>query len=363
MITYIDLRELDPFSSGKIHGEKAKELIEKNVITTCDRFRRAGIEKETAKAEAILWSKKCSPEYLAECHGIAVGCGLELIDIFMLNFRIEIAQPRQAYQLMKMPTKKVDIGVPECTLFSIRDDNGTVMATGQNLDGLASVGGCLVVTKKNSKCGTIISVQEAGVVGTSIGFSSNGFSLVYAGLIMESCTRPRNGLPVRAYFHEILNKDSFTEVLSYISSSSPPCAIAAVLTSARENKVIVSEFLEEGVTIRHSSARVETHANHATMPSEYRSLFERHLPDSEDREKRLKYLLKDNENDSIDLIKHALGDHENYPTSICLHSKENILKEKKAATLCGAIIDWRTYTLHLSYGQPCRNEWSSFNVT
>lgn len=139
MITYINLRELDPFSAGKTHGEKAKELIQKNVMTTYDRFKRAGIEKETAKAEAILWSKKCSPEYLAECHGIAVGSGLELIDIFILNFRIEIAQPRQAYQLMNKPTKKVDIGVPECTLFSIRDDNGTVMATGQNLDGLASV--------------------------------------------------------------------------------------------------------------------------------------------------------------------------------------------------------------------------------
>lgn len=363
MIEFIELGSLTPYLAGRKHGERAKEAIKKNISTTYDRFKRLGIEIRKAKAEAILWAKKCSTEYLTECYGVSIGSGVDIIDIYLINFRIEIAQPHQAYQLKQIKTDISNVGVPECTLFSIRNESGVLIASGQNLDGLASVQNCLIVTKKTKVDGNaILSVQEAGVVGTSIGVSTYGFSIVYAGLIMESCIAPRDGIPVRAFFYEVLKKTSFSDVLSYLASSFPPCAVSAILTSKKENKVIVTEFLGEGVSIRHSDIRIETHANHATMPSNSKSLFERHLPDSIAREKRLKCLLSKEKNICVSHIQKALSDHENYPTSICLHPKDSVIQEKKAATLCSAIIDWENLFFHVSNNQPCKNDWAIFNI-
>nr|WP_262411429.1 C45 family peptidase [Acetobacter sicerae] len=354
---------MDPLSAGIKYGTAAKASIYKNIETTYLRLKKIGIDEETCLAEARQWADQCPADYLTEIEGLAIGSAARVEDIWLLNFRIEIAQPRQADLLARKKDTSIITEAPACTLFSIRNEDGYLQATGQNLDGLAAVENCLVVTRRLTETGeTLVSIQEAGVVGPSIGVSSVGFSLVYAGLIMESCKNRRDGTPLRAFFHRLLTQKSFGAVMSSMLESPPPYAVASILNGRVENRVAVVEFLGEGVTVRHSNARIETHANHATMPSATRSLFERHLPDSLQRDKRLALLLADSDKIDTEYLKNALSDHENFPASICLHPRDKLAPIRRASTLCGAIMDWREGILHVSDGRPCHEQWRAFKI-
>jgi isopenicillin-N N-acyltransferase-like protein len=63
---------------------------------------------------------------------------------------------------------------------------------------------------------------------------------------------------------------------------------------------------------------------------------------------------------TIKTLQTVQRDHLNYPNSICNHYTDQITPIDRENTICALIIDLTARAMHISWGNPCNNQYHTY---
>jgi isopenicillin-N N-acyltransferase-like protein len=128
---------------------------------------------------------------------------------------------------------------------------------------------------------------------------------------------------------------------------------------AAEDAIVDVEVTPTGIGVLEAKDGVLGHANHF-LSAEYRTAETDRLalPDSFPRQQRIDALLREHRDGlTVERMKIILSDHTNAPTGICRHEEPGVDRMVTAAAL---IAEPAAGRLHVSRGQPCRGDWTTY---
>ena len=350
------------YEQGLAHGETLRESIEKNIDVYLTRFdMEAGICKQDLLVNAGIYMNKLrgqSPEYVSAMNGIAESSNREILEIAMLNLRYELLY----YALGKI---YMDESVDGCTSFALlpeaSQNNHVVM--GQNWDWIPDVD-CVLVTSTDSDGLRRMSFTEAGIFAGKPGMNSEGVGLAVNGMCSTSDNWARFQKPFHLRCHEILRSRTMDDALDVLTDSPRSCTGNFIIGGAPHGAVDI-ELAPDSLRSIYQDNGVLVHTNHFRNPDKIDAIEppnpRRYL--SEFRQVRMETLLDEQKPLDVKSIQEILGDHENHPQSLCRHRDNMIPESQHIITKTSMIMDLEDQKIWLSFGQPCKNDFKTYDVS
>ena len=350
------------YEQGLAHGETLRESIEKNIDVYLTQFdREAGICKQDLLVNAGIYMNKLrgqSPEYVSAINGIAESSNREILEIAMLNLRYELLY----YALGKI---YMDESVDGCTSFALlpeaSQNNHVVM--GQNWDWIPDVD-CVLVTSTDTDGLRRTSFTEAGIFAGKPGMNSEGVGLAVNGMCSTSDNWARFQKPFHIRCHEILRSRTMDDALDVLTGSPRSCTANFIIGDASHGAVAI-ELAPDNLRSIDPDNGVLVHTNHFVNPDKIDATEppnpRRHL--SEFRQVRMETLLNEQKPLDVKRIQEILKDHENHPQSLCRHRDITLAESEHIITKTSIIMDLEDQKIWLSFGQPCKNDFKTYEVS
>lgn len=332
---------------GRIHGEQARDLIQANLQTYRKLFEtRMGLawsELRLCAERYLSVIRDFDEELLEEICGIAEGSAADVLDIVVLNARSSIA----------------DHFVDACTSIAHVPDSVTVgTLIGQNWDNMKRLR-AVVLRVERFGSPKIVTLTEAGTLA-KIGLNSAGIGLCVNGLIGSGVGKV--GVPIFVMLRRVLQQTTVSGALAVISKATRD-APHNYLIATRQGAAFTVEAAPSHVDILPLEDRFLVHTNHvlsSRLGVEDKLLASN--PDTVVRLWRARRLLSGYpERFTVDDMKTVLGDHFDYPKSICSHT-DGSGNEFAMGTNCSVISDLSERTMHYSDGNPCEARWFSVPI-
>jgi isopenicillin-N N-acyltransferase like protein len=359
----------DPRARGTAHGREMRGPIRDNYATYVERFEAGGAKKSAVLEQSDAWAAfiaRDNPEYAEEMEGIAVGAGLSLTEIALLNARYELAYCvfGSEAQSLNAPVTTEQEG---CTAFGLLPEitaEGHTMI-GQTWDWLEKLRGRVfamrVERSKESRAPkpNFVGFTEAGIAGCKIGVNAAGIGLCVNGLVT-----PRDGANgLRKPFHvrcrEILDAWTFDKALLPVVQTDRCCSTNFLIGHA-EGEMIDIEATPDYCSYLYPKDGLITHANHLVKETRIASQFERIAPHSLYRANRLERLLRRSGGQiGLDALHSLLSDHFGCPASICRHPDMTLPEPKRVISVTAAAVDLNTRTLYVTDGPPCQSRFQA----
>ncbi len=357
-----------PYEMGLQHGRQAREQV-RAFVEHVIRAARPSVEcpADTHRervlggaAQFLPWFEAHAPVLLDEVRGLAEGAGLSFAEALLPQIRGEIA-----------PLVRNE----GCTTFAVAAEQTT---TGGRLIGQTSdmeramEDYFLVLHVLPSQGPRLLMWTFAGQLGYH-GVSEWGVAH-FANSVSGGPASPRGipgGVPhyplkrrlyecrtqadVLALFHQIPVCSSGNYMLSAGGgctgdAASVPAIFDVEATPA--GPALLEDSAGEGFLV---------HTNHFLSPCFRTAETDRAaLPDSFPRLDRMTSLLQEARGKiGVDRMRTFLADHANHPCSICRHEGDG---EGRMVTVGGLIAEPDAGRLHVSRGNPCRGDWSTYSV-
>ncbi|HEX2863292.1 MAG TPA: C45 family peptidase, partial [Deinococcales bacterium] len=186
-------------AQGAAHGEAFAGLARHNLEVYLSRLElEAHLPPPRVREMAARWlavTEVRDPDFVAGMRGIALGSGLDLLDVAVLNGRYELLYSQFGIIGLERERRKVD----GCTAFAIpprASANGHALI-GQNWDWIPEVKGVLVRTRFENGS-RVLAFTEAGIFGGKIGLNDAGLGLAMNGLTSTADAWDRDALPLHA---------------------------------------------------------------------------------------------------------------------------------------------------------------------
>lgn len=361
-----------PLERGRAYGEQARERILASISAYDDVFRAYTgwdwyrVRREAARYEAPITA--FDPRYVEEMRGIAEGAGVDLEDVLSINVRTEVmfaAKARAAESASR--TRRDGQRQGECSAFAVLPEASADGHTliGQNWDWLLHCFDTVVVLEAEQDEGpNFVSVVEAGLLAKT-GMNSSGLGVATNALVTDD-DRGEPGVPYHVLLRAFMDCENLSDALAAaqraVRSSSANYLLAHedgvavdLETAPGDFSRIFLEFPEEAVLL---------HTNH------YRSrAFDRRdvslwvMPDSPFRLERLKAAVRRARPSlSLDTFRTALGDHANYPSSICCHPDVRMDPHDRGATVASVLMNLDERRIWLADGHPCTMPYRELEV-
>ena len=347
------------YEQGLQHGYSLKMSIKKNVETYYDRFlAEAAIEKKDLLHNTKIYLdvlRNQSPEYVNAINGISEGSECDLLEIAMLNLRYELLY----HALGK---RYLEESVDGCTSFAllpeVMKNNHLIM--GQNWDWIPDVD-CVLVTSIDVDGLKRISFTEAGIFAGKPGMNSEGIGLAVNGMYSVDDDWCRLERPFHLRCYDILRSKNMERALKTLTSTPRSCTANFILGHA-PHRILNIELGPNKMRLIDAKDGVISHANHFSNPSLI-GISEPHNPRrhlSEFRQKQMEALLMGQLPLNITEIQNILQDHENHPQSLCRHRDKQLPKSQHTITKIGMIMDLYDRKMWVTNGNPCKNDFESF---
>lgn len=335
-----------PFHVGKIYGERAKELISKNIEAYKIIFLRKyglGWEKLVEKAlEGVVEVSSFNADAVEFMKGIAEGAGVSFNDILVLNYRYEILFSKKS----------------SCTSIGFLNGEDTFIA--QNWDLYAGIQENVVNLRYKINGGpTVFTQVEAGAL-THRGLNSEGIGLCINALRSKD-DGGKLGVPaITVLGWSILNCRRFSKIFELVKDAKRNSSINFLL--AKKDFIVDVELTPKDFEyIEADDNGIIVHTNHF-ISDRFRGLnagLKGLSGDTFVREIRAKQLIRKlNYSLNVENVKEIFRDHFDYPSSICRHIDESgndsILKIK---TLGSTIFETCKNICHYTIGNPCKSEY------
>jgi len=337
--------EGDPYSCGVQHGEKAKELVRRNVEYYVGLWgRRVGLSRERILergSELLEAIEEFSPALLEELKGVADGAGVPLELLAAVNGRYEVV-----WSEMK----------PECTSLAVLPEASAMGHTllAQNWDYLLGVQeGCIILDVEEEGRPRVVMHTEAGIIGQK-GFNSEGLGLVVNALVSEHDYFEANP-PFWVVCREMLRCRSVSEAMR-VFLNAPRSVSYNVLLAQAEGFAVDLEATPLDVSILTPEEGILVHTNHLIGPRalNVKDVFVKRYPDSVYRYHRVKTALEAEWGEiTPQTIMTILRDHYGKPHSICCHPDPLESEDFRGATLASVIYDLEERRMHIAEGPPC----------
>jgi isopenicillin-N N-acyltransferase-like protein len=348
---------------GRQHGEAMRERIASNMEVFLKLFVARGADPNAVQQEAKAWLaflETTSPNYAEEVYGISEGANVPAESVTMLNVRQEIGFRLLARQAVKLSNLMTDGCTSAGLLPEATAENATILA--QTIDGLAAVRGTLFVARsaQNDKPSSL-AIFEAGCVGPSAGLNDAGIGFVYNSLLTTADGCGAMAPPFRLRCQSILEATTFEAAIRVVVHKDRSTSINYLMGHA-EGEVIDIEAAPHAKQYLYPENGVITHANHFEPGGSIVSEWERFLPDTLFRSRRLdRHLRARLGRIDIDYIMAGLKDHFSYPSSICLHPDRNP-SGRQACTLSTVVVDLKHLRLLATDGPPCEAPLQQFEL-
>ena len=346
--------EGDPYSCGVQHGEKARELVRRNVEYYVDLWgRNLGLSRERIAergAELLKAIGEFSPDLLEELRGVAEGADVSLELLAAINGRYEVVWSEMRPQCTSLAV------LPEASA-----DGHTLLA--QNWDYLLGVqDGCILLDVEEEGRPRILMHTEAGIIGQK-GFNSEGLGLVVNALVSDGDHFEANP-PFWIVCREMLRCSSISEAMKVFLNASRSVSYNVLLAQAGGFAVDL-EATPLDVSILTPSEGLLAHTNHLIGPRalKVRDIFVKRYPDSVYRLYRAETALEAEWGEiTTQTLMEILRDHYGKPHSICCHPDPREPEDFRGATLASIIIDLDERRMHITRGPPCQAEYREITL-
>lgn len=350
------------YEQGLAHGEALRERIKKNIDVYLNRFdKEFGIGKQDLLVNAGIYLNTLrdqSPEYVQAMTGIAESSNRKILEIAMLNLRYELLY----YALGKI---YMDESVDGCTSFALLPESSknNHLIMGQNWDWIPDVD-CVLVTSTDTDGLQRKAFTEAGIFAGKPGMNSEGVGLAVNGMCSTSDNWARFQKPFHLRCHEVLRSRSMKEAMDVLTGSPRSCTANFIIGQASHGAVNI-ELAPDSLRCIDPDNGVLVHTNHFVNPDKIDAAEppnpRRYL--SEFRHVRMETLLNEQKPLDIKSIQAILKDHENHPQSLCRHRDSALLESEQITTKTSMIMDLKDQKIWLSFGQPCKNDFKTFDVS
>jgi isopenicillin-N N-acyltransferase-like protein len=343
-----------PFDQGRQHGSALRAQIAHNLAVYYDRFQREGhldadeVRRRAAQLQPVL---ETFPAYADALRGVADGARQPLIDVIMLNVR---------YELLYFQYSVLPVGGPDgCTSFALlpeatRDGH---LLIGENWDWIPDVQGAVLRTDRT------LSFTEAGIVGGKIGLNAAGLGLTVNGLLSTDDDWSQPVAPFHVRCHDILQSDSLEAAARVVTSVRRACSTNFILAQPPDRAVNIEAAPGTSCSFGPRQGAL-AHTNHFLEP-EHLGVEEpasERRPHSYTRLERIRQLLNAGRPLGVEDVQACLGDHDNFPDSVCRHQHPDDPSEEACVTVVSAVMDLNERTLWLSNGHPCEHPYDAFTL-
>jgi len=331
----------NPQDRGYKYGKKFRNQIEQTLNELYSSFERARKwQRERLLIEGrkyVPFIEEYVPEIADEIKGIAKGAGKEYDEIVTLISYYELGE-----------------GIPNlCTCFGVTGEatvNGETFI-GQNWDGEKPVLGAMLYVKRETGPNVLTYADYGFPAG--YGLNSEGITVVWNSV---HCEKSQLGVPAYIIVREALHQKLLSEVINRLVNIKRAESLNFIIAD-KYGEVYNFEATPDNYDLTYCEKTI-VHANHFVSD---KLKIERDLILSEDshtmiRHNRMTKLIN-KKCGSIDL-KTAMSfqkDHANYPKSICRHPPAG-------ATCSASVIVPEKREMHVSFGNPCENEYHKYKV-
>ncbi|KDP25726.1 hypothetical protein JCGZ_23947 [Jatropha curcas] len=317
--------------SNEIRSRLSKDLILQNQLLP---FAQTSQSQPLIKA-LIDNNRKKFPSFWDELIGTAQGSGVPLLDVILINLRMEI--------LPFLPKKedgnsKVESSSEDCSDILVVRDNMAIAAHNEDAN-VALLGHTYLIKANLSNGESFIGYTYAGELPScAFGFNSHGLAFTLNSVPPSEDEIMAGGIGRNFVSRDLLEATSIENALSRIHSSQVSVGHSYNLMDTRARKILNVETASKNRVSVHEIGR--TPFFHANM---YLHLQVKQVQDdnSKSRQERANVLPKESKDDFLSL----LGDTNDttypiYMTGPMLH------------TLCTALIDLDDQTLSIIEGNP-----------
>jgi len=346
--------EGDPYSCGVQHGERARELVRRNVEYYVDLWsRNLGPSRERIAergAEILKAIGEFSPDLLEELRGVSEGADVPLELLAAINGRYEVVWSEMRPQCTSLAV------LPEASA-----DGHTLLA--QNWDYLLGVqDGCILLDVEEEGRPRILMHTEAGIIGQK-GFNSEGLGIVVNALVSDQDHFEANP-PFWIVCREMLRCRSISEAMKVFLNASRSVSYNVLLAQAGGFAVDL-EATPLDVSILTPREGLLAHTNHLIGPRalKVRDLFVRRYPDSIYRLYRVRTALEAEWGEiTVQSVMEILRDHYGKPHSVCCHPDPKEPEDFRGATLASIIMDLDEKRMHITRGPPCEAKYKEITI-
>lgn len=341
-----------PFEIGKAYGEATRDRIVRHLDN--QRKAMAQLRPEQpgwwqAEVRTYLTPyEELAPYFVEEMEGIARGAGIPFSDILMLNVRDELIVAHKP------------LLSEGCTSFGC---SGSVTASGQPLFGQTKdTGGIskdlfVVLNMRQRGRPDLLQMPYAGELGV-FGLSSSGMAIFGNSLYVQG--RGRGHIPISLMRRLALEADGVPAVLT-LADQHGLMTPGNFLIGDRTGRAIALETTDHGHAVIEAREGILVHTNHIVDAGlvRYETYDEPERSASYTRRERLTELLAGERGRlTPQLAMRFLGDHRNYPRSICRHGPGTVDSETTSAV----VVEPTLGLLHAVRGQPCRGWAASYSL-
>ena len=347
-----------PFERGRLHGELARERVERSLGNYARLFAHCGIEWKEAQRRAEGWRDAIGAldaGLLEEMDGIAAGAGRAPAEILALNARTEL--------LPASFLGKAVGGAGECTAIAVQPAVSAIGTTllAQNWDWLGSQRDALILLRvAEDEHPALATLTEAGMLA-KIGMNMLGFG-VCLNILRSVEDGKRTGIPVHVLLRTLLRCGSvdqavaFASGLSFGSSSNVLCAdVKGEAASLEVSPLGVRVLRGEGGTLCHTNHfiaagtagwQLELADNLSTVP----------------RLERARMLAGALGEHGLEDLKRLLRDESQGFLSICRHPDPSLAEHARIETVASVVMDLAHATIHVAPDIPSQTEYQPVGV-
>jgi isopenicillin-N N-acyltransferase-like protein len=349
-----------PVERGRQYGQGAAARIHANIEIYRQLFAHyAGWDWGRAAAHAQTFEPAIAayrPGFLDELRGVAEGAGVGYEDILTLNVRTEIRN----FAIARSASG-------ECSSFVVLPpaaENGHTLI-GQNWDWVLPVADTVVVLEVEAEdVPNFVTVVEAGLLA-KLGMNAAGIGMTTNALHADLESSAVTGVPYHVVLRAILESHTFSEAMA-ATNAHVRASCANYTVAHRDGEAFNAETAPGDFSRAYLSfpqTDVYTHTNHYLHPDiDFKDVGVWHNPGSLVRHQRLSRFLSTSPGAlALPDLQRALGDHFNFPNSVCCHPDPHEPAPERFKTVTSVIMDLNTATMWLAEGNPCEVDYKEIS--
>jgi len=339
------------FERGRIHGERARDRVERSLANYARLFAFNGMSWDEAQRRGARYREvigQFDASLLEEIDGIARGAGRPAEEILALNVRTEILPPAFL--------AKADTG--ECTAIAV---SPAASATGetllaQNWDWIGSQREALILLRVSE--GTdpaCLTLTEAGMLA-KIGLNGHGLG-VCLNILRSIHDGAAPGVPVHVLLRALLKLASVREAVAFAGqlrfggSSNILCADGS-------GEAASLEFSPRGLRVLRGDGATLCHTNHFIHPETeaWQAVIATNLS-TLPRLERARHHAASRAKHGIDDLKRLLRDESEGLLAICRKPDTSLPPEAQIESVASVIMELARGVMHIAPDVPSRAEY------
>lgn len=343
------------FERGRIHGERARDRVERSLANYARLFAFNGMSWDEAQRRGARYREvigRFDASLLEEIDGIARGAGRPAEEILALNVRTEILPPAFL--------AKADTG--ECTAIAVSPAASTTGETllAQNWDWVGSQREALILLRVREGSGrdaapACLTLSEAGMLA-KIGLNAQGLG-VCLNILRSNFDGAHAGVPVHVLLRALLKRSSVQDAVDFASKLAFGGS-SNVLCADRSGEAASLEFSPRGLRVLRGDGATLCHTNHFIHPETegWQAEMATNLS-SLPRLERARHHAASRPKHGIDDLKQLLRDESEGLLSICRKPDPSLPPEAQIESVASVIMELAPGVMHVAPDEPSRAEY------